>query len=109
MPEAMRLLSDDNFRSTVDAKGVTVVYFFSPTCPNCRRLSPVMDRLAQAYAGKVHFGKIDTEANVLTAANLLVMSLPTVFLYRDGQQVERIVSVQPEKVYREKLDKLIAA
>ncbi|HEY0170139.1 MAG TPA: thioredoxin [Pyrinomonadaceae bacterium] len=72
-------------------------------CAPCRMLAPVLDELASESAGLYRVAKLDVDANPQTAAALRIQSIPTLFVYRNGREVERIVGVQPKQVLAARL------
>jgi len=68
-----------------------VVDFTAEWCPPCHMLSPVVERLAEEFAGKVKIGKLDVDANQEIAIRYGVMGIPTLGLFRDGKLVDRMV------------------
>ena len=72
-------------------------------CGPCRTIAPVLDELAAESAGLYRIAKLDVDANPRTAASLRIQSIPTLFIYKNGQQVERIVGAQPKQVIAARL------
>jgi thioredoxin 1 len=65
--------------------------------------------LAAEYAGRIDFAKLNTDANPRTMARYGVMGLPTLVLFRAGQEAERLVGVQPKGTIKRALDRVAAA
>jgi thioredoxin len=72
-------------------------------CGPCRMIAPVLDQLAAESAGLYRIAKLNVDENPQTAATLGIQSIPTLFIYKDGKQVERIVGVQPKHVLAARL------
>lgn len=89
--------------------GPVLVDFYSPTCPPCRRLGPVIKKLANDYEGKAAVVKVNVNKARDLAARCEIRSLPTVILFVDGQPTEPLVGLRPEGTYRQKLDSAIAS
>jgi len=70
-------------------------------------VSPVVDRLAQKYQGKVAVGKLNSDDNGEVAQQLGIMSIPTLLFYKGGKLVDRIVGAYPEEVIEEHLKRLL--
>ncbi len=92
-------------REVVEASNARPVLLdcWAEWCSPCRVLAPVLDELAAESAGLYRIAKLDVDANPRTAAALRIQSIPTLFVYRNGQQVERIVGVQPKQVIAARL------
>ena len=72
-------------------------------CGPCRMVAPLLDQLAAESAGRYVVAKLDVDANKRTAAALRIQSIPTLFIYKNGQPVERITGAQPKHVLATRL------
>ena len=68
-----------------------VVDFYADWCGPCRAMTPVVEQLADEFAGKVKIGKLDVDVNQDIAIRYGVMGIPTLGLFRDGRLVDRLV------------------
>jgi|GEM_PF-46995 len=104
-----KVASAADFRDSVEnAKGLVFVDFYADWCGWCKRLGPIVDKLAGDYAGKVTFVKVDTEALQEVAERYKVEGLPTMIVFRDGQPAQTIVGYKEEAALKAVLDKLLA-
>ena len=93
--------TDANWQSEVlDSSVPVVVDFWAPWCGPCRMLAPTIDKLANEYGGKVKVGKMDTDQNSNTPSSLGISSIPTVVFFQGGQEVGRLVGVNPEAKFK---------
>jgi thioredoxin 1 len=95
-------LTENDFDSTISA-GTVLVDFWASWCMPCKMLAPVIEELAEELGDKVITAKVDVDAEGALAMEYSVMSIPTVILFKDGQEVKRFVGVQTKDVYLEAL------
>jgi thioredoxin 1 len=83
-----------------------LVDFYATWCPPCKKLAPTIDDLAEDYADRVKFVKVDVDKNGILAARYGIRGVPTVLLFVKGQIVDSWVGSRPEQVYRAALDRV---
>lgn len=103
----MQILQDHNFEATI-RQGRWVVDFWSPTCQPCRVVTPILHDLAQEFGSGVHFASVNAKEELRTALSHHIASYPTVVAYVDGEPVTVISGAHPARVYRERLEPLLA-
>lgn len=87
--------SDGTFaRDILAAPEPTLVFFYSPRCPYCRMLSPVIDELAVKYEGTALIARLNTDVNHAIPTQYEIQGVPTVLLFREGKLLKRMVGVQ---------------
>ena len=102
----MPALTDADFDARViDAQGLVLVDFWAPWCAPCAKLSPVVEALATEHADALVVAAMDIEAHPAAPARHAVLSLPTLILFRDGAEVERLTGAPSEKKIRRALEK----
>jgi thioredoxin 1 len=102
-------ITDDNFERAVTQSPVPVlVDFWAAWCAPCRAMAPHIDALAEAYDGKVRFGKLDADAHQDTVARLDVRSLPTFLIFKQGKVVGQIVGAVPKSRLEDLMKKSLA-
>ena len=98
-------LYDDTFETMMAEKELLFVDFYADWCGPCKAVAPVVERLAKEYAGRVTFGKLNTDGNPATARSLRISSIPALMLFRDGKLVTRTGGYQSEAQLRVYLDR----
>lgn len=99
-------LSDANFEKQIKkSKGIALVDFWAPWCGPCQMMGPIIEELAKEYQDKIKIGKLNVDENPQTAQEFQVMSIPTLIIFKDGQETERITGAQDKETLQEKLDK----
>lgn len=93
MSENLKHLNDDNFQSTIN-KGVTLVDFYADWCGPCRMIAPIVEALADDMKDQAQIAKLDIEKAQRTTSNFGVTSIPTIIIFKDGKEVNRLVGVQ---------------
>lgn len=83
-----------DFADVTAQHGTTLFDLWSPGCAPCAALAPILDDLAQDFDGEVRICKADVAADTALGARFAVRSVPTLALYRDGAEVDRIVGLR---------------
>jgi thioredoxin 1 len=97
-------LSDQNFQSEVlQATGSVLIDFWAPWCGPCRMIAPLVEELAKENAD-LKVAKINIDDSPQTAATYGVSSIPTLVLFKNGEEVARFVGVQPKRRLQEAID-----
>ena len=99
--------TDGNFHEILSASTPALVDFWASWCQPCKMIAPAIEQLAQEFAGRAVVAKLDIDANQMTAQRYGVMSIPTLILFRGGQEVDRVMGVQPVHVLRQRLEALL--
>ncbi len=100
------VVTDDRFEAEVLKSELPVlVDFWAEWCAPCHMIAPAVEELAKSYDGKMKFAKLDVDNNNKTALQYGVMSIPTLIIFKDGQEKERIVGAVPKG----QLEKKVAA
>lgn len=93
---AVTVITKENFEAEVlQAKQTVLVDFWASWCGPCRILSPVVDEIAEARTD-IKVGKIDVDDQPELAQRYGVMSIPTLIVFRDGEEINKSVGVQPK-------------
>lgn len=93
MSDFISHLDENNFEHGI-ASGVTLVDFYADWCGPCRMLTPVLEQVAKEMLGKVKVSKVDIDNNQKIASRFQVMSVPTMILFKDGKEVNRLIGLR---------------
>jgi len=89
-------VTDDSFENEVLGSDVPVlVDYWAPWCGPCKMAAPVLERIAGEYEGRLKICKINVDEEREVAGKHRIMSIPTMFLFKDGEVVDQIVGVTP--------------
>lgn len=105
-----KVFTDSNFKADVlSAKEPVLVDFWAEWCGPCRMLAPVIDRIAQANAGKITVGKINVDENPQVPQQYGIQGIPTLLLFKGGDEVQRLVGFQSEENIQRIIDESLGS
>ncbi len=91
-------VSDDTFAREVEGSALPVlVDLWAPWCAPCRILAPTLDAVAAELAGRVRIVKLNVDENPATADRLQVSGIPTMVLFKEGREVDRLIGAHPKR------------
>jgi thioredoxin 1 len=100
------VLTDATFDQVVGKSDVPVlVDFWAPWCGPCRMIAPAVEQLAREFAGRALVAKLNIDEQPRVAQRYGIMSIPTLYIFKGGQIVERVVGAQPAPVLRQALQR----
>ena len=91
-------ITNKNFEEEVlNSDKPVIIDFYADWCGPCKAMSPVVEALAEEYAGKIKVGKINVDNNQDIAMKYGVMSIPTFIFFKDGKNVSKTVGMQTKR------------
>lgn len=94
-------VTDEEFPVAVIQSDLPVlVDFWAPWCPPCRAVAPVLDELAGEYDGRIRIAKVNTEEDQKQAHKYNVQGIPTMILFKNGVEVDRVVGALPKPLLK---------
>ena len=90
-------LTQETLKDAVQNNPLVVVDFWAPWCGPCHIVSPIVESLAEDYAGRILFGKLNVDENPNVARQYGIMSIPTLLVFRNGELVDRIIGAMPRQ------------
>jgi len=101
-------LTDGNFHQEVEKSEIPyIVDFWAIWCAPCSMVAPVLEEIAKEQEGKVKIGKINVDNEIKIANEYAIHNIPTIVIFNQGKEVERIVGAVPKDHNEKKLKKYI--
>ena len=101
----IKQITPENFDSIVNDSLPVLVDFWAPWCGPCRSLSPIVDEVADELAGKLVVAKCNVDDNQDLAMKFGVMSIPTLVVFKNGEEIDRSVGALPKARLQSLLEK----
>ena len=102
-------ITDANFTDVTGQPGLSMVDFWAVWCGPCRMVAPIVEQLAEDYAGQVTVGKLDVDNNQRSAAQFNVRSIHTILFFKDGKMVDQVIGAVPRPALEAKIKQHLAA
>ncbi|MCC6501897.1 MAG: thioredoxin [Deltaproteobacteria bacterium] len=106
MGENIINVTDSTFESLVlNSEMPALVDFWASWCAPCRAIAPIVDEMAQEYAGKLRVVKVNVDDNPATPGKFGVRGIPTLILFKGGKVVDQLVGAVPKTQIKELIEK----
>ena len=99
--------TDGNIKEVIESGKPVVIDFWAEWCGPCRMVSPLIEELAEEYAGKVEIGKMNVDENVDTPNEYGIRNIPTILSFKDGKIVDKQVGAAQKSALKAKVDALM--
>ncbi len=100
-------LNKDNYEATIGSDKVTVLDCYAQWCNPCKMLLPIFHRLADEYADKINFVSCDVDEQQEIAAKCEIQGVPTLVVFKNGEELKRKSGFQNEAQLREWLQEYL--
>lgn len=104
---AIMELTADTFADKTKS-GVALIDFWAPWCGPCRALTPIVEELAKDLGGKATIAKVNVDDESALAQRFSIMSIPAIFVLKDGAVVDQFVGVQTKQVLTKAIETALA-
>ena len=99
-------VTDATFEQAVLKTGeLVLVDFWAPWCGPCRAVAPVVEQLSRDHAGRLKVVKVNADSAPAVSRRLQVSGIPTLLIFADGRERDRVVGAQPPDVLRRWVDR----
>ena len=103
----MQTVTDTNFKDILASKSVVLVDFWASWCGPCRMLSPIVDDVAEAFAGRIEVAKCNVDDQEEIAAEYGIRSIPTLLFFKDGVVADKTVGLVGKAEIESKINNLL--
>lgn len=102
-----KVITDQTFQSVAEAGLPFVIDFSATWCGPCKKISPVIDELADEYEGRVNICKCDVDDNEELTSRFGIRTVPSVLFFKGGELVDKHVGAAPKQVFVDKINALL--
>ena len=101
-------ITDASFgQEVINSDKLTVVDFWAPWCGPCRKMGPILDEIAEEFKDKIKVVKINTDENLKAATEYQISSLPSVFIFKNGEAKETMIGLMPKNTVISNIQKYL--
>jgi thioredoxin 1 len=97
-------VTDSDFDDVVNNNDFVIVDFWAPWCGPCRIVGPILDELAEKYAGMVTIAKVNVDENQQTPSKFGVMGIPTLLFFKGGELIDKVVGALPKEALEQRIN-----
>ena len=99
--------SEEAFDKLIAGDTPVLVDFWATWCGPCRMIAPIVEEIANEYAGKVVVAKVDVDEMGELAQRYRIMNIPTLMLFKQGQMVDKTIGARPKAALEQMLNKVL--
>ena len=95
-------------REVLQSEQPVLVDFWAVWCGPCKAIAPIVEGIAQTYAGKLKVAKVNVDENPATPSRYSIRGIPTLLFFKGGKVADQIVGFVPQEAIEEKIQRLLA-
>lgn len=103
----MKIVNKNEFDELINENRPVLVDFFATWCGPCKMLSPILEQVSESAEGKYKVVKVDIDQSYDLAKKFGIMSVPTMVIFKNGEEQEKIVGLRPKLQIEETIKKYI--
>lgn len=107
MSGTVEVVTDASFETFIKQNKLVVIDCWAPWCGPCRAVAPKIEELAKEMAGKISFGKLNTDENEQVPMRFNISAIPTLLIFKDGNFTDRIVGAGTKEFMKSKFEKYL--
>lgn len=103
----MKIVNSEEFNKIIKGNKPVLVDFFATWCGPCKILSPILEQVSEGAAGKYEVLKVDIDQSYDLARKFGIMSVPTMIIFKGGEEQEKLVGLRPKMMIEETINKYV--
>ncbi len=103
----MKIVNKQEFEEIIKSNKPVLVDFFATWCGPCKMLSPMLEEMSENSNGKYEIVKVDIDDNYDIAKSFGIMSVPTMIIFKNGEEQEKMIGLRPKVMIEETIKKYI--
>ncbi len=107
LPDKPVIVTDATIDAAASQYPIFILDCWAEWCGPCRTVGPVIDQLAREMKGKVVFGKLNVDENMMTANKYRISAIPTMMVFKNGKLVDKLVGAYPKPALAAKIQRFL--
>ena len=103
----MKIVQSNEFEEVIKGEKPTIVDFFATWCGPCKMLSPILEKVEEDSDGKFNVVKVDIDESLDLARKYGIMSVPTMIVFKEGQEQEKMIGLRQKSQIEEAVKKYL--